>query len=281
MCLAEKWPVQTIEEEVGKMARFGIDYCQFFDQNLGGGWLLCYAKHHSHPPIPGAWATDAMSALQRRLVESAGSRGMTLGCEAAAATPYVPNLFYNDSRPMLGLRLHGRPVHGMAFVFHEWSCNFSGNMVMVQRCDPFWRWTHCFHNGDMLSLVLGANDGLVSAWLRPWDEPFPEQDELVALVRRLNDLRKRHPSFLLEGRMVRPFLQCKSRMARIDYAGWWMDGSIDVPEVLVSFWENADGKRIGFASNWRREPSDLTVTYRDGRTEIIRLAPLETVELQG
>lgn len=278
MCLAEDWSIRTIEEEVGKMARFGIDYCQFFDQNLGGGWLLCYAKHHSHPPIPGAWATDAMSALQRRLVASAGSCGMTLGCEAAAATPYVPNLFYNDSRPMIDM-FYGRPVHGMAFVFHEWSCNFSGNQCGIFGCDPFWRWQYSFHNGDMLSLILGDDNGLVAAWCHPWSEEFPEQEALVSLVKRLNDFRKEYPSFLLEGRMIRPFARCESRPAQVGYAIWGAEGAVDTTEVLTSFWENAEGERIGFASNWRQEPSGLTVTYPDGRVETHRLTPLETIVL--
>ena len=279
MCLAEEWSVRTVADEISKMSRFGIDYCQFFDQNLGGGWLLCYAKHHKHPPIPGAWATDAMLALQKGLVASAGSHGMALGCEAAAATPYVSNLFYNDSRPMIPLMFFGKPVPGIAFVFHEWQCNFSGNMCGINDCNPFWRWMYSFHNGDMLSLVLGADDGLAKAWCRPWSDKFPEQDALVALVRNLNDLRKRHPSFLLEGRMVRPFLKCESCTATICYTGW-ESGNVEVDEVLTSFWENAMGERIGFASNWRQEPSDLKITYADGRVDTRRLAPLETITIE-
>lgn len=280
MCLTEDWSIRTVDDEVGKMARFGIDYCQFFDQNLGGGWLLCYAKHHKHPPIPGAWATDAMVALQRRICASAGAHGMTLGCEAAAATPYVPTVFYNDSRPMIPLMFFGKPVPAVAFVFHEWTCNFSGNVCGINDCNPFWRWMYSFHNGDMLSLVLGADDGLVKAWCRPWSEKFPEQDELVPLVRRLNDMRKKHPSFLLEGRMVRPFIKCESRPATIRYTGWG-SGTIEVDEVLTSFWENAKGERICFASNWRKEPSVLKITHADGRVEARTLAPLEVIALKA
>ena len=44
---------------------------------------------------------------------------------------------------------------------------------------------------------------------------------------------------------------------------------------------DADGvERIGFATNWWREPSDLKVAHSDGRMETRRLAPLETIELQ-
>ena len=249
MCLMEDWSVTTVVDEVGKMARFGVDYCQFFDQNMGGGWLLCYAKHHCHPRIPGAWATDGMVKLQKMLFESASMCGMTLGCESAAATPYVQNLFYNDSRPLIDLRYGCRPVPGVSFVFHEWQCNFSGNMCGTAKCDPFWRWAYSFTQGDMLSLVLGEDDSLATAWCRPWSERFEEEEKLVKFVGRLNGMRRKHVSFLLEGRMARPFLDVESRRAKIECEVWGGRSVVDVREILTSFWENAQGKRMtSFAS---------------------------------
>ena len=284
MCLADEWSVRTVVDEIAKMSRFGIDYCQFFDQNLGGGWNLCYSKLHGHPPIPGAWATDAMLALQKKVVASTSQDGMLLGCEAAAATPYVSQLFYNDARFAWAFWIGGvgcgRPVPGMAFVFHEWMCNFSGNMCSCFDIDPFYRWSYSFHNGDMLALILGANDGLAAGWSRLWTEKFPEQEALVLLVKRVNALRKKYPSFLLEGRMIRPFLKCRSRTVKMEYAVWGRKCEAEIESVLVSFWANMKGERIGFATNWRREPVDLKITHVDGRIETLRIAPLETIELQ-
>ena len=278
MCLAEDWCAGEIVAEAAKLSRFGIDYSQFFDQNMGGGWLLCYAKHHKHPPIPGAWAAEAMSALQKRLV--AAGNGMVFGCEQTAATPYVPNLPYSDVRPMPGLMFFGRPVPGSAFVFHEWMCNFTGNQCGTRRMDPFWRWANGFVNGDMFSFVLGDNDEIVQGWQSFWKDDFPEREELISFVKRLNDIRKKHPSFLLEGRMVKPFLKCESRPATVKFEGW-RSGTVETTEVLTSFWENAKGERIGFASNWRSEPSELKITHTDGRVETRSLAPLETIELKA
>ena len=277
MCLAEDWCVGEIVAEAAKLSRFGIDYTQFFDQNLGGGWLLCYAKHHKHPPIPGAWAVDAMIALQKRLVASGG--GMVFGCEQTAATPYVPTLPYSDIRPTIGLMFFGRPVPGSSFVFHEWMCNFTGNQCGMGKMNPFWRWASGFVNGDMFSFVLGDNDEIVQGWPSNWKDDFPERGEFVSFVKRLNDIRKRHPSFLLEGKMIRPFLKCESRPATVKYEGW-SSGTVETTEILTSFWENAKGERIGFAANWRREPSELTITYADGRVETRCLAPTEVIELR-
>ena len=168
---------------------------------------------------------------------------------------------------------------GTSFVFHEWSCNFSGNQCASHDIDPFYRWAYAFHNGDMLSLILGRDNGLAVGWGRSWDEKFPRQDELVSLVRRFNALRKKHPSFLLEGKMVKPFLKCGSRPVKMTYNCWDEIGEAEVPSVFTSFWEDAKGERIGFATNWRREPSDLKITHSDGRTETRTLAPLEVIEL--
>jgi hypothetical protein len=100
----------------------------------------------------------------------------------------------------------------------------------------------------------------------------------MAVLKKLNAIRKKHPSFLLEGRMIRPFVKCESRPAVVDFEGW-KSGSVETSEVLTSFWENAKGERIGFASNWRREPSELKITHADGRVEMRTIAPLETIEI--
>ena len=280
MCLAEDWCVGEIVAEAAKFSRFGIDYSQFFDQNMGGGWLLCYAKHHKHPPIPGAWAVEAMVALQKRMV--AAGKGMILGCEQSAATPFVPYLPYSDVRAMPGLMFFGRPVPGSAFVFHEWMCNFTGNQCgMINSMDAYWRWMSGFHNGDMFSLVLNDSGEIVCGWPAPWrNGPLPERDGLVSVLKKLNAIRKKYPSFLLEGKMIRPFVTCESRIASVNFDGWTR-GKVETTEILTSFWENAKGERIGFASNWRREPSELKITYPNGRTQTRILAPLETIELKA
>ena len=146
-----------------------------------------------------------------RLLDETARAGsaMLLGCEASAATPYVPNLFFNDSREGSGAAF-GRPVPGVPFVFHEWMCNFSGNQG-GHTCDPFYRWTRAFHCGDMMALVLGRDGRLTTAWGVPWDEAaVADEEALVRLVRDFCALRRRHPEFLLEGRMILPFVACAS-----------------------------------------------------------------------
>ena len=80
--------------------------------------------------------------------------------------------------------------------------------------------------------------------------------------------------------MIKPFFRCESRPTRLLVSKERRQYSPEVSEVLVSFWENAKGERIGFASNWRQEPSNLRITHADGRVETRTLAPLEVIELR-
>ena len=80
--------------------------------------------------------------------------------------------------------------------------------------------------------------------------------------------------------MIRPFVKCESRNATVSFTGW-ENGSVETKAVLTSFWENANGEKIGFATNWRREVSTLNLTYNDGKTKRLVLSPLETIELSA
>jgi len=265
------------------MAEFGVDYCQFFDQNIGGAFHPCYSRHHRHPPVPGAWQTAAMVALQKRfreIIDGCGSK-MNLGCEACAATPYVPYLYYNDAREFRG-NLFGRAVPGISFVFHEWMCNFSGNNCMSVGLDVRCAIAQSFHYGDMISVVLGKDGALIRSWGTPWAEDDTEQAPLVKLVRGLNDMRKRHGDLLLDGRMTAPPYAVEAKELSDDFdTGCYGVRTIRTSEVVVSFWENDAGKRRGFATNWRTAPSDLTIVRRDGARETVTVGPCETIELQA
>lgn len=274
LCLCVDWSRRTLLDEVMKIARFGVDYCQFFDQNLGGGPNRCWSGEHGHPPVPGAWMTDAMSNLQESMVASirkAGS-GMTIGCEGAAATPFVKNLYFNDSRSFFPRRF-GRSVPGVSYVLHEWMCNFSGNQVAV-RSDENFRWAYSFHCGDMLSAVLGPDGKLVTAWAVPWSEPLPDQDELIALIRSLNSIRKRYPQYLLRGRMMRPPFGVETGSVVVGRG----DCAHEYDEVLWSYWQAPSGECKGFATNWQRHPAQIRIRHPGGRCETRRVGALETIE---
>ena len=271
LCLTEDWSRQTLVGEAVKIARFGTDYCQFFDQNLGGGAHYCWSADHRHPSVPGAWGAKAMADLQADMISASRAAGsdMAFGCEGAAATPFVGTLPFNDARSFFASK-YGRAVPGLAFVFHEWMCNFSGNQCGC-RNDPFFRMAYSFHCGDMMSVVLGAEGRLITSWTTLWKEPVPDQAKMVAMVRSLNDLRRQYADFLYDGRMARPFATVSAEEVP--------DGNPHYdrryPSVLSSFWEDGKGGRIGFLTNWRDVPAKATLV-RDGRREEVTLASHET-----
>jgi hypothetical protein len=275
LCLTEDWSRNTICAEVRKLAELDLDYCQFFDQNIGGGAQVCYSPEHHHPSIPGTWQTEAMKSLQDRMIreiKECGSK-MILGCEASAATPYVTNLIYNDSRPGAGYGF-GRPLPGISFVFHEYMCNFSGNQISHQS-DPLYRLAYSFHMGDMLSVVLGKDGKMVMAWGIKWDKPLPEQQPLSDLMRSLNALRKKYPQFLLSGMMIKPFASIEAKKNVLHLSG----RDVEIEGVLSSFWQDADGNRIGFATNYLNEKQTVKIEYSDGRSEEKDLLPLSTITM--
>ena len=283
LCLTEHWSRKTVEGEVAAMAKFGADYCQFFDQNIGGVFNPCYSRSHRHPPIPGAWQTAAMAGLQRQLlgmIAGCGSK-MILGCEACAATPYVPNLFFNDAREFRGY-LFGRSVPGISFVFHEWMCNFSGNGCMSVGLEPRCALAQSFHYGDMMTAVLGDEGRLLGKWGTPWSEDKTEQEPFVKLIRNLNAMRKCHGDLLLDGRMVVPPYAVETKPVAYDVdTKYYGIRHIETSEVIVSFWENDAGKRLGFATNWKTEPSEITIVRGDGSRETRTVPPCGTIELEG
>jgi hypothetical protein len=133
----------------------GIDYAQILDQNHGGGQYFCYSREHGHPPVPGAWMTENMQSM---LTEWNGKAGnMLLGCESAAAEPFIGNMLMSDNRFELNYPF-GKPVPAYAYIYHEYVRNFMGNQCGC----PFepcvdtlrYRLAYSFSIGDIMTLVL-------------------------------------------------------------------------------------------------------------------------------
>jgi len=277
MCVAREWTQKTVLDEFGKLAAFGLDYVQFFDQNIGGGTLLCYSREHGHPEIPGAWQTRAMSSLQKEMLDSAGGSPV-IGAEASAATPYVKNLVFNDARACFTFG-RGLPVPGYAYVFHEFICNFMGNQCGIHfyidsKKNPwnlFYRTAYAFHCGDMLSILLGPEGKIFWNWGLKWNAaaPPPQEPEL-RLLRSLNQLRKQYPQFLFEGKMIPEFIRWEADTVSLVLT----NRTETIPRILASAWEDSSGNRIEFLTNFLPDPCEIIL---DGTKR--RLEGLETLAL--
>lgn len=198
MCPSCEWVKKTIVDEVGKICKgSNIDYLQFFDQNLGGSTCQCYSKNHSHQPVPGKWMAKEMRNLIQRCQDEissiCGDKQVLMGCESAAAEPFVNQLLFNDLRYEINFPL-GKPVSAYSYMFSKYFVNFMGNQNGASNgfytkdyADfIFYRYAYSFVQGDILALVL-KNDGKINwEWMSAWDENNePDQDALIAFIKEM------------------------------------------------------------------------------------------------
>lgn len=262
LCLAEEWSRQTVMAEIRKIAKSGVDYAQYFDQNLGGQSNFCYSGEHDHPPVPGRWQVDTM----RRLLEdidamlAADNSRMVLGCEAAAAMPYLDILQFSDARPANGYG-KGMPVPAYAFVFHDRVNSFMGNQCGIgyfldlETCPEnlLYRTAYSFNAGDMLSVVLKDNGRVHWGWVLKWDFPEPDQASIITLIRNLNATRKKYLPFLQYGRMQKP----KIKVIAPEYELALQCSRKKVNGIFHSRWQSPDNQTIEVVTNFL--PYELTI----------------------
>ncbi len=248
MCSYHEKVDDIVSNEILSIAESGCDYVQYFDQNLGGQSSLCYAQDHGHGAGPGIWQNESMIRMFGRIRHDLAEKGthMVIGCECAAAEPFIGYLPFNDLRYNIAF-FAGKPVPAYAYLFHEYLNNFMGNQCVIQEalnvekdsdCVLF-RLAYSFIAGDMLTVTLGDQGKINWGWDVPWDVALPEQEPIVALIRNLNAWRRGYKGFLHEGRMVKP-LPLKEVD---DYVLHLCSGYTTVYQsLLTSRWQNPAGE---------------------------------------
>ena len=298
LCPERRFTRETVTGEVGAAARLGVDYLQYFDQNQGCTAPLCYSKRHGHPELPGAWQTASMREL---LAEARDVAGETLlGCENAAAQPYLEVCRLNDLRSHLAWGANGEPVPLYPYLFHEYTAGFSGNGVCLNEWidlerTPFflqWELAWNFAFGNLLSVVLKDGGKIHWHWNLAWSVPEPAQEPLVELIGNLARLRRgRAAEYLIAGRMeTAPRLSCGTRrIYRKNRA------PVETPAVIASAWSHG-GKRAILLVNFGERPEpcrlDLAGTWSGtpaipegnatmlGNYPLITVPPLDAVLLE-
>lgn len=273
ICPACRRGRQILKEAYSPLLDQGIDYAQILDQNHGGGQYLCYARHHGHPAMPGAWMTENMQSLLSEWNERAP--GMLFGCESAAAEPFIGNLAMSDNRFELNYG-HGVPVPLYAYLYHEYVRNFMGNQCccLLDPCVDTLRYrlAYAFSIGDLMTLTLSPDGKLMSHWGTRDFTHTPDMDLTLTLIRNLNAFYRREgKAYLYAGRMcqAKPW-HCATVTLPLSDG----QGEITLPQLLLSAYEADGGKIVHIAVNPQNEPLPLTL---DG--VVYTVPPLDAVRI--
>ncbi len=259
ICPVSKRGREILDEAYAPLFESGVDYAQILDQNHGGGQYMCFAREHSHPPMPGEWMT---SSMQKLLSEWNGlAPNMLFGCESAAAEPFIGNLLMSDNRFELNYPF-GTPVPLYAYIYHEYVRNFMGNQCgcpFETKCDTLrYRLGYSFSIGDIMTLILAPNGELITHWGTRDFENAPDMELTLTFIKNMMKFYKEGAKkYLYSGRMCASLdIECESITIPL-YRG---QPSITLPRLLSSCWEAEDGKAAYIVVN----PENTPVSFKIG-----------------
>ena len=271
ICPASDIGKKLLEEAYTPLLESEIDYVQILDQNHGGGQYFCYSREHGHAPGPGTWMTENMQSVLSSWNKLAGKT--LLGCESAAAEPFIGNLLYSDNRFELNYQI-GVPVPLYAYMYHEYIRNFMGNQVscvLDNDADTLrYRLAYSFCAGDSMTLVLTPSGEFMSHWGLKNFSHLPDRELALRLIRNLTEFYKKDvKKFLYNGRMIAsPEVKCDRVRIGICYP----EGIFESSSILSSAWEAADGERALILVNPDTREQSCTV---DGKA--VTVPPLSGI----
>ena len=234
MCPASALGKQTLTDAYSPLFSAGIDYAQILDQNHGGGQYLCYGKNHGHPFTPGRWMTENMKEMLTDWSKKAGK--MLLGCESAAAEPFIPSLQLSDNRYELCYYL-GRPVPLYAYLYHEYVRNFMGNQVscpLPPTTDALnYRLAYSFAAGDIPTIILTPDGEISPSWGTRDFSVLPDKDDVLSFLSVCSlAYQSGLKDVLSHGRMIPP----------PEFTCGNAPFGEELPEVIMTAWEYEDKK---------------------------------------
>lgn len=279
LCPACEKVKRIAEDEIGKIVGdSNVDYVQFFDQNLGGNTYSCYSDKHGHPPVPGKWMAeemrDVIKRMKARIHSEKPEKKILIGCETAAAEPFVNDLFFNDLRNNINY-LFGVPVPAYSFVFHGYVCNFMGNqttssaLIDLKKNDTniFYRYAYAFAQGDILTLVLKKDGKINWGWTSPWNDDLePDQKALIQYVAQLSAWRKGVLNEALNYGIMEKPLRTKSPLYKEEltvhnYGNRWKYGDYyrTLEGVVTTCYRTEDGKQYQIFVNYQNKEVEVFV----------------------
>ncbi len=255
ICAASATGREILDEALFPLLLSGVDYVQALDQNHGGGMYFCYANDHGHPPIPGAWMTEASLSVLNKWNEATPET--LLGCESAAAEAYISELRLSDNRYELCYRL-GKPIPLYAYLYHKYLHNFMGNQVDCQieysTAGLCARIGYSFAAGDMITLVINDDGEIMFHWGMRDFSKVPNRDTIINFCRELHKCHVKYPALFRNGEMVKPLpYSCESVELPLRCGGSRFE-----PAVYSTAW-NTDGKTVQLFVNHIEKSVEVTL----------------------
>ncbi len=247
----------------------GLDWIQFFDQNVGCCTFPCFAADHDHPPVPGLWMTDAMRttvdtfhalAAESRANAPAGAvREIVYSVEGLVNECFLGDFQICDVRVV-------PPGHSPAswiplyhFLYHEFILIQGGFGSAPEPHHLPIRNAYNWVIGEIPGAVL-KGDGLLLNndtfnWA-PWEPQVGDNEQSIDMLRAATVLRRgAAKDFLVYGRMLAP-----AKVEGIQTMRWQHGGRDHrIPAVFHAAWQSPDGRRAVALANWTAEPQQVTL----------------------
>jgi hypothetical protein len=250
-CVGTEKGRQMVVEMTRRMAAFGPDVVQQFDQ--GPGPRACYAANHGHPPVPGPWMTEAFNGLIKADEDAARSANpqMAMSCEGAPPETYLQDFQMWDGRVTVC------PLY--SFLYHEYA-NGQQGFYTHRTSDEGLRASvaRALVTGYISNFTLRDHGRIEYDWDQTWTRAVPDQAAILDWAQRTSHFRAGVArDFLIYGRMLRPWRV--SGVGIRDFgAGRHESDPGKEPTVPSATWQAQDGRVGVVLANY----SDLPETPR-------------------
>ena len=253
----------------------GLDWVQFFDQNVGGATFPCYSKQHGHAGMPGKWMTASMLTVLDSFHQVAAELRSKSNRELVLSVEQAPNEFVMPHFQICDIRVvptghPGPPGSGGGlrdfiplyhFLYHEF--------ILMQGGFGFGPEPYHLPIRNAYNLIVGEIPGAVMAgdgkllnrdtvnWA-PWEPPVGSNEDSLEMFRTATMLRQgRARDYLVFGRMLRPATANGIRAMSWEST----DQHHDIPAVYHSAWQSPTGKFGLVAANWTTESQEFELKH--------------------
>jgi hypothetical protein len=272
---------------------YGLDWIQFFDQNVGAATFPCYSKQHGHAAMPGKWMTGGMRGMLDSFHEVAAELRRKSNRELVLSVEQAPNEFFMPHFQICDIRVvppghPGPPGSGGAlrefvplyhFLYHEF--------ILMQGGFGFGPEPYHLPIRNAYNLVIGQIPGAVltgegkllnqdtNNWA-PWQPQVGSNEDALEVLRTATALRRgRARDFLVFGRMLRP-----SSANGIKIVKWDHGSEIhEIPAVFHSAWQSPRGQFGLVCANWTIEPQEFELKHKGLKARVTE--SISSKELQS